>query len=143
MNGEELTFNFNESKDLDLWYQKAFNPKEVNVTQELYKEGYHVETLDSHTYSMPNMKNKEKEILNAKVQVDKGKKSSRLLDCSKCFSKNSHTYCNHANSSLFDDEDDLEIGQSQNMMNGKRNFSPWKGISSFSLSKMNFKKKHF
>ena len=88
--------------------------------QELYKEGYHVETLDFHASNMPNVKNKEKETLNPKVQVDKGKKSSRLWDCLKCFSRNPHTYCDHANSSLFDDEDDLEIGQAQNMVNGKK-----------------------
>ena len=57
---------------------KTFKPKEVNVIQELYKEGYHVETLDSHAYNMSNMKNKGKEILNPKVQVDKDKKSSRV-----------------------------------------------------------------
>ena len=66
---------------------------------------------------MPNMKNKGKEILNSNVQIDKCKKSSSLWDCLKCFSRSPHTYCDHANSSLFNDEDDLEIGQTQNMMN--------------------------
>ena len=51
LNGEELTFNFNASKDLDLWHGKAFKPKEVNVVQELFKEGYYIETLDSQTYN--------------------------------------------------------------------------------------------
>ena len=100
-------FNLNERKELDLWHGNVFKPKEVNVIQELYKEVYHVETLDSHAYNMPN---KGKEIVNPKVQIDKGKKSSRLRDCFKCFSRNSHTYCDHANSYLFADENDLEKG---------------------------------
>ena len=60
------------------------------------------------------MKNKGKKIFNPKVQVDKCKKSNRLWNYFKCFSRNSHINCDHANSSLFNDEDDLEIGQTQN-----------------------------
>ena len=67
--------------------------------------------------------------------MDNGKKSNRFWDCLKCFSRNSHTYCDRANSSLFDNKDDLEIGQAKKMVNGKRNFIPWKENSSFSPPK--------
>ena len=93
-----------------IYDEKVFKSKEVNVIQELYKEGYHIESLHSHGYSMPNIKNKKKVILNLKVQVDKGKKLSRLWDCFKCFSRNPSIHCDHANFSLFNNEDDFEIG---------------------------------
>ena len=47
----------------------------------------------------------------SKVQEDKGKKPIRLWDCFKYFSRNPHIHCNNTNNSLFDDEDDLELGQ--------------------------------
>ena len=85
VNGETLSFNFNDNTNLELWYEKTFKAKKVHVIQELSKEGYHIKTFHSHTYNMSNMKNKGKEILNSKVQVDKGKKSSRLWDCKNVF----------------------------------------------------------
>ena len=77
------------------------------------------------------MKNKGKEILNPKVQLDKSKKLSGLWDCFECGSRSSHLYCEYTNSSLFVDENDLEEGQVQNMVDEKRSFSPWEGTSSF------------
>ena len=90
---------------------------------------------------MSNVRNKEKEVFIdhfqeiPKIQEDKGKKSSRFWNYFKCLSRNSHVHCDNANDSLFDDEHELEIGQTQTTVDGKRNFSPWEGTSSFSPPK--------
>ena len=63
VNDEKLKFNLNESKDLDLLHGKTYKPKEINVKQELCKEGYHIETLDSHTYTCLIRRIKEKRSL--------------------------------------------------------------------------------
>ena len=45
VNGEQLVFNLNDNKNLDLWHGKAFKPKEVNAVQELYKDNFPIDAL--------------------------------------------------------------------------------------------------